>query len=413
MLHALPPTPVPGHPVTIDKIVAIVNNGVITDAELNRRVALLRARLASEHVPQPPRGLLRRRVLSQMVVERLELQYAQRLGIHVTNAQVDRAQVSLAARNHMSLDQFRQALAGQGLTIAQFRHRLRTELIIRELVQRRISRSVVVSNASVRRFVAAAQAGSGSRYRLSEITLTIPAAASPLQREAVIARARRLLAKIKNGERFSEAAIDASEDQYALAGGNLGWRPASRLRPLFVRAVGQLPVGSVVLVHSQNTVYILKLDGRKVGQRAVAIPQVRLREIVLNPSGVASLVTVHEKLKDLKARIARGQKFSAVARAYSEAASAMRGGRTGWISIRALPPTLVGPAESLPLHTVSGPYADGRGQALIEVVARRVHAGMTRAEARRLLRMRKGSALYVRWLQTLRDDAYVRYPGRG
>jgi peptidyl-prolyl cis-trans isomerase SurA len=281
------------------------------------------------------------------------------------------------------------------------------------LVQRRISRSVVVSNASVRRLLAESRAGSGSRYHLSEITLTIPATASRFQRQAVLARGRRLLAKIKNGERFSEVAIADSDDQDALAGGNLGWRRAAQLPPLFVRTVKRLPVGSVVLAHTRNTVYILKLDGRKIGQPAVAIPQVRLREIVLDPNSVTSLVTVHEKLKDLKARIMHGQKFGAIARAYSEAASAMRGGRTGWISIRDLPPSIAAPAQSLPLHVISGPYADGRGQALIEVLARRVHTGMTTAEARRLLRMRKGNALYVRWLQTLRDDAHVRYPGHG
>lgn len=401
------------HPVTVDKIVAIVNNAVITQNELDKRVSLLVQRLAARHVAAPPRSLLARKVLGQMVVQRLELQYAKRLGIHISRSQLRHAEKGLAARNHMTLAQFQDAVARQGFSARGFRRRLRVELTIRELVERRISRSVTVSRRAVDRFLARARAADGARYRLSEITLTVPATASRVRRQKVLRRARAILSKIRGGEPFSQAAIAYSQDPHALAGGSLGWRTAARLPAGFVRAARTMTVGQTRLVAGHSAYYLIKLRGEKAGAAGPVRTEVRLREIVLRSSKFLSASAVHEKLKALKARITHGQRFATVARAYSEGPAALHGGSLGWVTLGELPPVLAQAASKLALHTVGGPYPVPQGQALIEVMGRRQQSGMTREEARRLLRMRRGSALYVRWLQTLRDDAYVRYPGHG
>ena len=400
------------HPVTIDKIVAVVNNEVITQNQLDKRVTLLLQRLAAHHVAVPPRKLLARRVLSQMVMQRLELQYAKRLGIRIGPDQLQHEEAALAARNHMTIPQFQQAVVAQGFTRESFRRRLRIELTIRELVERRISRSVTVSQRAVDRFLAQAQAADGSRYRIAEITFTVPTTADRTHRQEVQQRAQKILVKINEGESFSQAAIAYSQDPHALEGGSLGWRTASHLRPRFVRAAQSMTVGQVQLVAGDNAYYLIKLKGKKSGVSGPVQAQVHLREIVLRPSKAVSDVTVREKLKTLKARIAQGQHFATIARAYSEGPSAMRGGSLGWVNVATLPAAIAKAAQSLPLHTVGGPYTTRQGQMIIEIQGRRARSGMTRDEASRLLRMRKGSALYVRWLQTLRDDAYVRYPGR-
>lgn len=400
------------HPITIDKIVAVVNNEVITEHQLDKRVSLLEKRLATRDVVLPPRRLLARKVLGQMVLQRLELQYARGIGIRVGQEQVSRAEEGLAARNHMTLAQFQQAVESQGFTRQSFLKRLRAELIIRELVGRRISRSVTVSSRAVTRFLAQARAAEGSRYHVAEITLTVPVAGDAAQRQAVRVRAQKILAKIRSGEAFSQAAIAYSQDTHALEGGSLGWRTAAQLRRQFVDALRTMKVGQVRLVRGRNAYYLLKLKGKKKGVQGPEEAQVRLREIVLRPSKTASALTITEKLKALKARILHGQQFARVARAYSEAGSARHGGAVGWVSLSSLPPAVASAARRLALHTVGGPYSTAQGEVLVEVLGRREQAGMTRAEARQLLRMRKGNALYVRWLQTLRDDAYVRYPGR-
>ncbi|WP_298137518.1 peptidylprolyl isomerase [Acidiferrobacter sp.] len=405
-------TPVATSPVTIDKIVAVVNNEVITQSQLDRRVSALIKQLAGRDVTVPPRHLLARKVLSQMVLQRLELQYAHNIGIRVSRAQVMQAEASLAARNHMTVPQFEQAVLSQGLTLTGFRRQLRTEITIRTLIMRRIARSVIVTRRAVDRFLAQARAAAGTRYRVAEITLQIPVAADTSMRQAVGKRARRILKKIQAGESFSQAAIAYSQDTHALEGGDIGWRTAAHLRPDFVRALRRMKVGAVRLVAGHGAFYIIKLRGRHAGAQGPEHEQVRLREIVLRPSRRMTVSLVHEKLKAYKARLAQGAPFKTLARAYSQGSTAARGGSLGWVTVSGLPPVLAEAARTLPLHAVGGPYAVPQGEALIEVTARRMRAGMTRNEARRLLRMRKGNALYVRWLQTLRDDAYVRYPGR-
>lgn len=408
MSSALPPF-ISVQPVTIDKIVAVVNNGIITESELDQRVKLLAERLSAQNVALPPERLLRRRVLNQMVMERLELQYAKRIGIHVSDAEVAAAEATLAARNKMSVAQFEHVLSTEGFTPHAFHQRLRRELTIRALIERRISRGVTISKASVERFMTEERAAAGSRYKIAEITLSVPATAGQAARSRILARARKIAESIASGESFSQAAIAHSEDQHALEGGQLGWRRADNLRPLFVHAVTRMQVGQVRVLAGREAVYLIKLENRKEGKKQPATLQVRLRQIVLQPTAQMSAAMVHEKLKDLERRLQKGQSFGALARAYSEAGDAMRGGKTGWVSLGSLPPALAQAARSLPIGTVGGPYAVGRGQALIEVEARRLRHGLTRSAAERLLRMRKGSALYVRWLQTLRDDAYIHY----
>ncbi len=408
MSSALPPF-ISVQPVTIDKIVAIVNNGIITQTHLDRRVKLLAERLSAQNMAPPPERLLRRRVLNQMIMERLELQYAKRIGIRVTAAEVAAAEATLAHRNHMSVAQFEHALATEGFTPHAFHRRLERELIIRDLIERRISRGVTVSKTSVERFMAEERAAAGSRYKVSEITLSVPGTAGQAERARILARGRQIAAHIAAGESFGQAAIAHSDDQHALEGGQLGWRAADHLRPIFVHALTGMRVGEVRVLAGHDAVYLLKLDNRKKGKPQPATLQVRLQEILLQPSAAAPASILPEKLKHLKARIERGEKFSVVARAYSEAASAMEGGKTDWLTVTSLPPALEQAAQSLPVGKLGGPYAMGQGQMIIRVLDRRLRHGLTRATAERLLRMRKGSALYVRWLQTLRDDAYIRY----
>jgi peptidyl-prolyl cis-trans isomerase SurA len=410
MSAALLQAPVTTPPVTIDKIVAVVNNEVITQSQLDRRVSLLIKRLAARDVTVPPRHLLARKVLSQMVLQRLELQYAHNIGIRVSEIQVKHAEAALAARNHMTVPQFEQAVASEGFTRAGFLRRLRTEITIRTLIMQRISRSVIVTRRAVDRFLAQARAADGTRYHVSEITLQLPVAADTAARQAVRKRARRILKKIEAGEPFSQAAIAYSQDPHALEGGDIGWRTVAHLRPSFARALRQMKTGDARVVAGRGAYYIVKLKGQRAGLKGPAREQVRLREIMLRPSRRMSAFIAHEKLKALKVRLAHGAHFKTLARAYSEASTAVRGGSLGWVTVAGLPPALAEAVRYLPLHTVGGPYATTEGQMLIEVVARRMRAGITRNEARRLLRMRRGNALYVRWLQTLRDDAYVRYP---
>ncbi|MHB1512177.1 MAG: peptidylprolyl isomerase [Acidiferrobacter sp.] len=412
MSAALPQASAAIHPVTIDKIVAVVNNEVITQKELDKRVSMLLKQLAARGVAVPPRHLLARKVLSQMVMQRLELQYAHNIGIRVSATQLKHALVQLAAHNHMTVPEFQQAVASEGFTLTDFQRRLRTELTIRELVMRRISQSVVITRRAVDRFLAETRAANGARYRVAEITLQLPAAADAAQRRAVEARARKILAKVQGGEPFSQAAIAYSQDPHALEGGEMGWRTASRLPRSFLEPLRAMTTGDVRLVSGHGAYYLVKLKGKRAGVKGPAQEQARVREIVLRPSRQMSATMVREKLKALKARLAQGADFASLARAYSQGSAAVRGGSLGWVSVASLPPGLAAAVKHLPLHTVGGPFATAQGQTLIEVTARRVRAGMTRSEARRLLRMRKGNALYVRWLQTLRDDAYVRYPSR-
>ncbi|MFP5348949.1 MAG: peptidylprolyl isomerase [Gammaproteobacteria bacterium] len=400
----------------IDRIVAIVNNDVITETELADRLEETRKQLAGERIKAPPEDVLKRQLLERMIVERVQLQLAAQLGVRVSDADVDQAINTVARRNNMSADALLQALARDGLDPAAYRARIRDQVTIQQLLEREIASRITVTESEIANFLeqSRARGGSGDEYNVSHIFVPIPEAATSEQIQAAKARAEKVHAEIKAGEDFARAAVTYSQSPDALKGGALDWKKPGQLPELFVSALKNLKPGDISpVLRGPNGFHILKLNDRRGDNATQTVIQTHVRHILLRPSEIQSLDEARAKLLALRERIEAGEDFAAIARATSEdSASASQGGDLGWVEPKSLVPEFEQAMNALSPRQLSEPVRTPFGLHLIQVLERREQAvGDERARnaARSQIHARKADDRYEQWLRQLRDEAYVEY----
>jgi peptidyl-prolyl cis-trans isomerase SurA len=399
-----------------DRIVAVVNDEVITYRELQQRVARVTAQLRSQGAPLPNPDVLARQVLERMITEKVQLQFAKESGVTVDEAELDKTISAIAAQNRLSPADFRRAVEREGLGWEAFRESIRNEMLISRLREREVDRKIVVSDAEVDAFLEANEANASERqeFELSHILIRVPEQATPDQIDARRKRAEQAAAELRSGTDFRQVAVSFSDAPDALQGGNMGWRPADRLPELFVQAVAGLKLGEVTpVLRSPAGFHILRLNDRRGGGAVPKqVQQTHARHILVRTNELVSESDALRKLNILRERIRQGADFAELARLNSDDASASRGGDLGWI----LPGDTVPPFEAamnaLKIGEVSTPVRTPFGYHLIQVLERRiadVTADRKRLEARRVLGARRADEAYEEWVRQLRDRAYVEY----
>ncbi len=412
----------PARAQTMDRIVAVVNNEVITQRDLALRIAQVETQLRQGRVPAPPADVLQRQVLERMITERAQLQYARETGVRVDDVTLDRTIERIAEQNRMSLSQFRAALEKDGIAFDRFREDIRNEITLQRLRERDVEQKIQVSESEVDNFIEDQKnvpASTTAEYNLSHILVRIPENASPEQVDLRRRRADAALKQIQDGTDFREVAVSFSEAPDALQGGALGWRPQDRLPELFATAVAQMKAGQTSgVLRSPAGFHIIKLveirggGGGAGGAPAAAVEQTRARHILVRVGEKTSEGDAQRKIDLLRTRIVQGESFAEVARLNSDDASASRGGDLGWILPGDTVPEFERAMNALKIGELSQPVRSPFGFHLIEVSERRnadVSSDRKRAEARKVLRDRRADEAYEEWLRQLRDRAYVEY----
>lgn len=403
----------------LDKVAAIVNDDVVTEAELQARLKSVVANLKKKDKTQlPPMDVLRKQVLDSMVLERIEEQRAKQIGIKIDDQTLSEAFAELANRNKMTPDQFRAMLKKQGTNLADFMKQLRTQTAIRQLINREVNSKVHISKEDVDEFMRKHDQGNrNTEYNISHILLSVPEKATPAEISRIEKKANDIHRQLVNGKSFESLAIANSNDQYALKGGLIGWRKTGQLPELFVTALEKMKPGDVSpVLQSGNGFHILKLNqSRGAKQPVFRVTQTHARHILLRRQAGISDKYLRGRLLQLRQRILNGEDFGKLARAHSDdVASAVDDGDLGWITPGTMVPSfekamdLLKPGQISPI--VETPY----GLHLIQVLGRReknLGEEKLRADAMRELHVRKAEEYYQIWIRRLRDQAYVEYLG--
>jgi len=401
----------------IDRIIAIVNDNVITASELDKRLTETRQQLAAQRIEPPPEDLLRRQLLERIIVEEIQLQLAQQTGIRVTEQDVERAIQTIANRNNMSVESLYDTVRRQGFDRRAYREQIRKQIAIQQLVDREISSQISVSESEVSNFLenTRARARRDEEYDISHIYISIPESASRDQVAAARARAEEVHRQLQAGADFARAAVTYSQGADALKGGALGWRSVGQLPELFVNALDKLQPGGVTdVLRGPNGFHILRLNDRRGGAvTEQAVQQTQVRHILLRPSEIQSLSDARGRLLQLKQRLADGEDFAALARAHSEdPVSAANGGNLGWVGPNQLVPEFERAMNALAPGEIGEPVQTPFGMHLIQVLDRRqqpVAGERERTAARQQIHARKADDRYEQWVRQLRDEAYVEY----
>jgi peptidyl-prolyl cis-trans isomerase SurA len=402
-------------PIEADRIVAIVNDEVITLNDLRSRLDSALGQLKRQGTPLPPRDVLERQMLERLIVDRIQLQTARDTGLRIDDTQLDQALNRIASGNKMSLTQFRQALEKDGIRFAKFREEIREEMTVARLREREVDNRLVISDAEVDNFIAgqSSQTGGGEEVQVAHILLRAPESASPEQIQKLKAKADQVLERLRKGEDFSQVAAAYSDAPDALQGGNLAPRPIDRLPGLFAEAVVKMKPGDVSpLLKSPNGFHIVKLVAKKGSLSLPPVQQTNARHILIKVNELVSEADALHKLTGLRDRLKHGGDFAELARLYSQDASAAKGGDLGWIYPGDTVPEFERAMNLLNLKEVSEPVQSPFGFHLIQVLDRRmqdVSDERKKMAARQALRERKLDEAYQDWLRQIRDRAYVEY----
>lgn len=399
----------------LDQIVAIVDESVITQRELQNRIRLVEIDFRESSRSLPDADILNRQVLEALISDSLLLQEASRRGIKITDSQLNQTMQRLARQNSMSLSDFRRKLIADGFDYDQYRETVRNELTISALGRQYGQRNASISDAEVDEFMA--QSGEDDinyEYRISHILIALPDAAAPEQVSEARQKAGDILSRLDQGEDFDRLANTYSADDNALQGGDLGWRKKAEIPSLFTEQVLSMSTGDHAgPIRSASGLHIVYLKDRRNLEQALT-PQTRSRHILIRPNELISEEDAQSRLAEFRQRILAGEDFERLARLYSvDYTSGAEGGDLGWTDPGSTVKEYEATLERLEEGEISEPFRTQFGWHIVQLTGRRTvdeTAQNRRDKIYSQLLEQKQREIFDLWKRRLRDEAYVVFP---
>lgn len=405
--------PKPRQIISIDRIVAVVNDEVITSLDLAERTRFAQRQLQQQGTRPPPVAVLERQILDRMISDRVQLQHAKETGLRIDDSELERALGRIAQENKLSLPEMRTAIERGGVPFAKFREDIRSEIVMARLREREVDNKIVVTDGEIDNFIKTQQAqeGKSDEYNLSHVLVVVPEKASPEQIQQRLSRAEQAHAQLKGGADFRQVAAAFSEAPDALQGGLMGWREAARLPEIYLEALKPMRIGDVSPVfRSANGFHILRLNDQRGAASPIIVQQTRARHILIKTNELVSENDARARLTALKERLENKADFAELARVHSEDGSAAKGGDLGWLSPGDTVPEFERAMDALKPGDISAPVRSPFGWHVIQVLERRnedMSRERQRLAARQALRERKSDEAYQEWVRQLRDRSFV------
>lgn len=399
--------------VALDKVIAVVDNDVVMASELNQRMRMVVTQLRANNTQMPPEDVLRSQIIEQLVTESLQLQVGNRVGVEISETDLDDAINRMKQANKLSDAEFERQLAQDGVSISSLREQIRRDLIIEQVQRGSVNRRIRISDQEVENFLKSKQGQfwASPDYNLGHILISLPSTASNDQAKAAEDKANDIHRRLTEGADFRQIAVAESQGQNALQGGELGWRKSAQMPDLFANSIETLQEGDVTApLRSGAGFHILKLYGKRGSQEQV-IEQSKARHILIKPSTILSDDDARQKLVDLRQQILNGADFAALAKENSEdVGSMLSGGDLGWSLPGKFVPEFERTINETSVGEISEPFRSQFGWHILQVQERRqqdMSETVRINQANRLLRNRRFEEERLNWLREIRDEAFV------
>ena len=397
----------------LDRVVAVVDSGIIMESQLNSRVEEILVRLKSDKAELPPLNLLEEQVLDRLIIEEIQLQLAERAGIKISDSELNQTLARVASQNNLSLEDFRIKLEGEGTSYKSFRDTIRKELIIQRVQRGKVGSKIDISEQELENFINSEEGKTqlAEQYNVQHILLPVKSGSSELETTEIKNNAESLIKRINDGENFEKLAASYSSGQNALEGGFLGWRSSAELTSLFADAVLDMKVGEVSSpLKSGAGFHILKLIDKR-GNTVKFLDQTLARHILVQPSEIRTENQAEELINSIYQRLVEGEDFKQLARQFSEdPGSKMDGGELGWSNPGDYDPAFEQALNATEIGQLSEPVKSSFGWHIIEVMDRRnedVSQEEQKNRAYQIIFKRKFEQELQSTLIELRAEAYV------
>lgn len=390
----------------LDRVVAIVDDGIILESELRQREDFIRANMAQAGKEEPQAAKLRRETLDLLILESLQLQMAERAGVRIDDAQLNATMARIAAQNNMSLEQFQQALEAQGSYVAQ-REQLRRDLLLQRVQQGNVNHRVNVSEQEIDSYLRSAEGRdrTAAEYRLFHILVPTPKNADDFALSNAEALAKQVVRRLRAGDDFGAVAAN-----YSVQPSDLGWLKEGDVPDLFINRVRRMDDREIAdPIKSASGFHIIQLAASRGHKELIA--QTRASHILLKASAIRTEEQTRALAESIRQRALGGESFAELAKEFStDIGSAREGGDLGWTSPGQLVPEFEKVMQDTKINDISLPVKTRYGWHIIKVTERRkkdVTNDMRYNMARNILHQRKFKEELDIWLRKIRDEAYV------
>ena len=399
--------------VLLDKVAAIVNGGVVLQSEVTELLANIKQQAKKSEQSLPADNALRIQVMDKLINDTLITQIGERIGIQVSDAQLDQTITNMAMENKLSLTQFRQNIIDDGLDYEKYRESVRTELISGEVTRNSVRRRIYVSPQEVENLLAIMkeQTNNDVEYHLGHILIEFPANATQEDMTAAKTRADKVIELLNSGSNFGKIAIASSGDASALSGGDMGWKNINEMPTLFSNLVDgkkkETVVGPIRTGLGFSIVKVLDIRGRQI----VEIEEVKARHILIKPSIILSDAKAKNLLQGFLNQINAGEaNFIELAKKHSEGPTSVRGGDLGWADPTSYDPAFRDALATMKQGEYHKPFRSSFGWHIIQLEDRRMvdaTSQMNQNRAYQILNNRKFGIESARWIKETRDEAYI------
>ncbi|EAM3717478.1 peptidylprolyl isomerase SurA [Salmonella enterica subsp. enterica serovar 4,12:d:-] len=403
-------------PQVVDKVAAVVNNGVVLESDVDGLMQSVKLNAGQAGQQLPDDATLRHQILERLIMDQIILQMGQKMGVKITDEQLDQAIANIAKQNNMTMDQMRSRLAYDGLNYSTYRNQIRKEMIISEVRNNEVRRRITVLPQEVDALAKqiGTQNDASTELNLSHILIALPENPTSEQVNDAQRQAESIVEEARNGADFGKLAITYSADQQALKGGKMGWGRIQELPGIFAQALSTAKKGDIVgPIRSGVGFHILKVNDLRGQSQSISVTEVHARHILLKPSPIMNDQQARLKLEEIAADIKSGKTtFAAAAKEYSQdPGSANQGGDLGWATPDIFDPAFRDALTKLHKGQISAPVHSSFGWHLIELLDTRKVDKTDAAQKDRAYRMlmnRKFSEEAATWMQEQRASAYVK-----
>lgn len=399
---------------SLDRIVAVVNDGVILNSELDTEIARITARLKQQKTELPSQSVLRTQVLDRLIQQELQLQRAEKGGLKVTDDMLNSMLNDIATNNGLKFSDLPATIEAQGQSYAAYREDIRRDIAL-QIMQRDVVSNIKITPRELEQALArqSRTPDANAEYNLSHILISVASNATPEQLAQRESRANEVVSKAKAGQSFAELAVSYSDSSTNVDGGSLGWRNGTQLPSIIADRIPALKVGELTeIIRSPSGFHIFKLNDKRGGTTGQELQsQVHARHILLKKTEVEDDNTVKQRLEKIRARILAGEDFAAIASVTSQdPGSAVQGGDLGWTG----PGVFVGEFEKaldkLDENEISEPFKSQFGWHIVQLLGRRtqdISEENRRNKVYAALRESRAEEAVELWIRELRSNAYI------
>ena len=397
----------------IDKIVAVVDSGVVLSSDIETRLNDLQTQAETRGNTIEMTDELRQQALERLILEQAQVEVAKRRGLQIDDARVNETLLQIAKNRDTDLLGLKNAIESEGKSFAVFREQIRRELLISAVRDREVRSRIRISDSELERFMetTGGQISTAPEILLSQIVVGLPNRPSPELIPQAEQKAVQIRDALLKGAPFGQMAVRYSDAPEASQGGDLGWRNILELNPVFADALADAKKNTLIgPIRSPGGFHLIAVRDRR-GDQSVVITEYRARHILIKPDAVRSPEKAEALAQNVRRELLGSGDFAELARRFSEdPLSAAKGGDLGWVRADQLVPGFASVMTELPLNTLSEVTRSRFGFHLIEVLETResdISEEQMKNRARQILTERKFSQELDSWLRQVRADAFV------